>query len=138
MDCLLDTIVQIEFDPTLTHTFFLRSHAHTVFVDLARTIPQVTIPLVAPLLPHNLPCFGTLQAPKTIDYPININPKYRRPASKKKANAIEDSNFCMINKYKGLIGFKCLGSGKLVFVENPWNHILDQLPDMLARKRYGT
>ena len=40
---LLDNFVQIEFDPSNDNILFLRSHSHTVFIDLSKEIPEVTV-----------------------------------------------------------------------------------------------
>lgn len=46
-------------------------------------------------------------------------------------------NFSVVCAYRSIIDMGCV-NGQLVVIENPWVRVLENLPETLARKRYGT
>ena len=50
----------------------------------------------------------------------------------------QNNNFTICLRYPGMIFMDFLGDNELVVVEQPWIDIVNDLPDALERKRYGT
>lgn len=46
-------------------------------------------------------------------------------------------NFSVLKTHRSIVHLSLVNSNEMVVVENPWVRILENLPDTLARKRYG-
>lgn len=55
-----------------------------------------------------------------------------------RVNEQSNNNFTVLDIYRSIIHVGHISSKEMVVVENPWVHIMDALPDTLARKKYGT
>jgi len=49
----------------------------------------------------------------------------------------DNRNFSVLKTHRSIVHLSLLNSHEMVVVENPWVRILENLPDTLARKRYG-
>jgi U3 small nucleolar RNA-associated protein 4 len=47
------------------------------------------------------------------------------------------NNFTLCLKYSGILFMDFIDEDELLIVEQPWMDILNALPDVLQRKRYG-
>ena len=61
------------------------------------------------------------------------------PRQKTKArDPLTNTNFAICLKYNEIIFQDFIAEGEMVIVEEPWISTLEQLPDALARRVYGT
>jgi len=47
------------------------------------------------------------------------------------------NNFTLCLKYSGILFMEFIDEDELLIVEQPWMSVLNALPDVLQRKRYG-
>lgn len=88
--------------------------------------------------PHHL----RAQRLKPIKYDDMTGMMYNIPPKKKQRSnstgAANTTNFTICLKYSGILFQGFASESEMVVVEEPWMGILEELPDALARRVYGT
>eukprot|EP01041_Mallomonas_annulata_P004727 gene4727-9388_t len=132
------------FCPDSSNTMILYGQGYFVYVDLDMPIPNKPKVIAATTTSTSTSSSNMmLSNNKHMDdnnmQIQNMTGKKRRKKEKAMKELNEASpNFAMVHRYRGLVHVSYLSGGQLVMVENPWLGVLSQLPDTLARKRYGT
>ena len=64
----------------------------------------------------------------------------RPPGEKRKSHdaPVTNSNFTICLRYSEIMFQDFIAENEMVIVEEPWMSILEELPDALARRVYGT
>jgi U3 small nucleolar RNA-associated protein 4 len=114
----------VAFNPSSDMSMFLYGQGFCVNVDIGQLVPKVPKTITSNVLSNA--SFGSKRKDK------------KKPVSKRRRGESLDPNFAIINKYRGIIHVGFMNDNQIVVIENPWVRILEQLPDTLQKKRYGT
>lgn len=76
-----------------------------------------------------------IQMPNSED---NSMQSLRRQEKQKNANRGSNSNFTICLRYDSILFQDFVADNEMVIVEQPWLSILEDLPDALSRRVYGT
>lgn len=82
---------------------------------------------------------NSLRARRSVLYDNDDVEVYPSPSKKQKRPANDAiNNFTMCLQYSNLLFQEFLNEEEMVVVEEPWMSILEELPDALARRVFGT
>jgi len=123
-----EPVARILSNPSTPQRFILGSHGYFCVVDLDQPVPERSS-----MFPLDHLRAKRLQLIKEDDMP-------RPPGEKRKSHdaPVTNSNFTICLRYSEIMFQDFIAENEMVIVEEPWMSILEELPDALARRVYGT
>jgi U3 small nucleolar RNA-associated protein 4 len=126
-----EPIARIVTNPERPQRFILGSHGYFCVVDLDQPVP-----VRSSMFPSDHLRANRLILTKEDDkacQPLRKNPKGKMAGS-----ANTQTNFTICLRYCEILFQDFVANDEMVIVEEPWMSILEELPDALARRAYGT
>ena len=123
-----EPVSRIISNPVAPQRFILGSHGFFCVVNLDHPVPER-----ANMFPPDHLRAKRLRLVKDDDAMM-----YCPPRKKSKSNSNNNRNFTICLRYSEILFQDYIAENEMVVVEEPWKGILEELPDALARKVYGT
>eukprot|EP00580_Thalassiosira_gravida_P009203 CAMPEP_0201635102 /NCGR_PEP_ID=MMETSP0493-20130528/7772_1 /ASSEMBLY_ACC=CAM_ASM_000838 /TAXON_ID=420259 /ORGANISM="Thalassiosira gravida, Strain GMp14c1" /LENGTH=188 /DNA_ID=CAMNT_0048107029 /DNA_START=197 /DNA_END=763 /DNA_ORIENTATION=+ len=126
-----EPVARIVSNSATPQRFILGSHGYFCAVDLDQPVPERSS-----MFPPDHLRAKRLQLIKEDDAMMFCPP----PGKKSKSNLTRDTstNFTICLRYSEILFQDFIAENEMVVVEQPWMSILEELPDALARRVYGT
>eukprot|EP00571_Detonula_confervacea_P004590 CAMPEP_0172328756 /NCGR_PEP_ID=MMETSP1058-20130122/60518_1 /TAXON_ID=83371 /ORGANISM="Detonula confervacea, Strain CCMP 353" /LENGTH=1426 /DNA_ID=CAMNT_0013045885 /DNA_START=107 /DNA_END=4387 /DNA_ORIENTATION=+ len=126
-----EPVARIVSNPVSPQRFILGSHGYFCVVDLDQPVPERSS-----MFPPDHLRARRLEQIKEDDTLMHCAP----PRKKSKKNVIPgtSTNFTICLRYSEMLFQDFISENEMIIVEEPWTSILDELPDALARRVYGT
>jgi len=126
-----EPVARIVSNPVTPQRFILGSHGYFCAVDLDQPVPERSS-----MFPPDHLRAKRLQLMNDDDTMMYCAP----PGKKSKNNFIGDAstNFTICLRYSEILFQDFIAENEMVIVEEPWMSTLEELPDALARRVYGT
>jgi U3 small nucleolar RNA-associated protein 4 len=122
-----EPVARIVANPAGPQKLILGSHGYFCAVDLDQPVPER-----ARMVPENHLRAQRLELAKEDDANVHSRP----PRKKSKNNGINNFTVCL--QYCEIQFQDFIAEDEMVVVEQPWMSILEELPDALERRAYGT
>mmetsp|Transcript_33999 Transcript_33999/g.62537 ORF Transcript_33999/g.62537 Transcript_33999/m.62537 type:complete len:144 (-) Transcript_33999:147-578(-) len=126
-----ERVARVVSNPVTPQRFILGSHGYFCAVDLDQPVPERSS-----MFPPDHLRAKRLQLMNDDDTMMYCAP----PGKKSKNNFIGDAstNFTICLRYSEILFQDFIAENEMVIVEEPWMSTLEELPDALARRVYGT
>jgi len=130
-----EPVTRIISNPVSPQRFILGSHGYFCVVDLDQPVPERS----SMFPPDHLRAKG-LQQLLEEDHGMACPPppKKKTKSNSSKSGDTGNTNFTICLRYCEILFQDFVGENEMVIVEEPWMSILEELPDALERRVYGT
>jgi len=125
-----EPVTRIICNPSSPQKLILGAHGFFCHVDLHQPVPDK-----ANMFPPDHLRAKRIQMPNSED---NSMHSLRRQEKQKMANRGSNSNFTICLRYDSILFQDFVADNEMVIVEQPWLSVLEDLPDALSRRVYGT
>jgi U3 small nucleolar RNA-associated protein 4 len=124
-----EPVTRIVCNPSSPQKLILGAHGFFCHVDLHQPVPDR-----ANMFPPDSLRAKRIQIPNSEETSMH-SPRHQE---KKNANLGTNSNFTVCLRYDCILFQEFVEDNEMVIVEQPWMSILEDLPDALSRRVYGT
>ena len=126
-----EPVARIISNPVAPQRLLLGSHGYFCIVDLDQPVPE----RASMFPPNHLRARGLRRIKDDDGMMHNSHLSRKKPKS---TNNDQSTNMCVCLRYNEILFQDFISENEMVIVEEPWKSILEELPDALARKVYGT
>ena len=126
-----EPVARIISNPVAPQRLLLGSHGYFCIVDLDQPVPE----RASMFPPNHLRARGLRRIKDDDGMMHNSHLSRKKP---KNTNNDQSTNMCVCLRYNEILFQDFISENEMVIVEEPWKSILEELPDALARKVYGT